>query len=332
MPLIISPQASESSRQSQNTHPGTAKDSVTMVQQTTDHSTKAQIAPPATVEGAKTKTQQSKEHLVQHQTTLPLIANDDAITTDTPSNTSQDRDYLTSLPAETLLEVILYLPMSSYLDLAHTAKAFRRFMKVNAARICNQHIRFWYPLEAKLLKSEMVSGWLVPTHSMIKNEEDLYFLRYHHPKELLECSRDSGNHEHEKHFNLLGEFIESSTYEDPPNHIKISTPGPQYLYFLECEPFGVIVEEEVALNEWESEFEFDEDEVYFSRFEDGLEYFWAWMRECNNVEVQAVEGKLTREGEGFSRELIWYYGVEHLKLGNCDQIREEKTQQALVGV
>jgi hypothetical protein len=42
-------------------------------------------------------------------------------------STSQDRDYLTSLPTELLIKVIAEVPMDSYLDLTHKSEGSSRF-------------------------------------------------------------------------------------------------------------------------------------------------------------------------------------------------------------
>jgi hypothetical protein len=87
---------------------------------------------------------------------------------------------LTTVPTEILVKVIAQVPLKSYLDLVHTSKVFGNFIKLNASRICNEAIRSRFRLEAKVLGSELNSGWLVPTHDKVGREEKMFcetFLR-----------------------------------------------------------------------------------------------------------------------------------------------------------
>ncbi|KAE9380978.1 hypothetical protein N431DRAFT_324246, partial [Stipitochalara longipes BDJ] len=91
-----------------------------------------------------------------------------------PSNLkskAQDHDYLTNLPPEVLLKVIAQVPSNTYLDLVHTSRFLRTFLKLNASQICNEGIRSRYPLEAKILETTKEAGWLVPTNTKLKEEE-----------------------------------------------------------------------------------------------------------------------------------------------------------------
>jgi hypothetical protein len=49
-------------------------------------------------------------------------------------------DYLTLLPPEILLKIILLLPAACFFELAHTSSHLRSFMKLLAAAICHNAI------------------------------------------------------------------------------------------------------------------------------------------------------------------------------------------------
>jgi len=132
----------------------------------------------------------------------------------------KDQDYLTSLPPELLIKIIAHTPSKCYLDLVHTSKSLRTFLKLNASRICNQAIRTRYPLEAKLLETTNEAGWLVPTNTRVKKEERQYI----NDKRLL-------NYKDRRYFTLLGVVGKECRNEDV--RISIMSPGPHYLYFLE---------------------------------------------------------------------------------------------------
>ncbi|KAE9380980.1 hypothetical protein N431DRAFT_449711 [Stipitochalara longipes BDJ] len=124
-----------------------------------------------------------------------------------PAGTSQaKRDILTTVPHEILIKIIAQLPSKYYLDLVHTSKALRNFIKINASRICNEAIRSRFALEAAILKSELKSG--------------CYRDVYHHRKTNLRSL-------HKMDYSLLGPLQPATVA------IKLSSPGPQYLHFLE---------------------------------------------------------------------------------------------------
>lgn len=78
-----------------------------------------------------------------------------------------------------------------------------------------------FEFEAKLLQTELHSGWLVPTSPKVK-EDETDFTYFIIPKSLLRSSNESRN------FHLLGEVK-----EEPTIGLSLSTPGPQFLHFLE---------------------------------------------------------------------------------------------------
>lgn len=75
---------------------------------------------------------------------------------------------LLALTPELLLQIISHLPTASYHPLTRTSHGLRLFFKIHAAHICNTHITQHFALEARLLKSTIRDGWLVPTHQSVR--------------------------------------------------------------------------------------------------------------------------------------------------------------------
>ncbi|KAN0120344.1 hypothetical protein V8E51_002552 [Hyaloscypha variabilis] len=121
--------------------------------------------------------------------------------------TSDYHDYLTSLPPEILTNIIAEVPLSSFLDLTHTCRGLRNFIKVNAARICNLAILARFTPEANPLGLTLKDNWLIVTHP-----------------QLLEDQR-----EHEKKRGGLARFI----FHQYRSGKKGGDPGPLTLFFLE---------------------------------------------------------------------------------------------------
>jgi hypothetical protein len=84
------------------------------------------------------------------------------------------------------------------------------------------------------LKSELVEGWLVPTH-----EERKDLNRFHYKTSYKSPIRQGYLDKHYdgiKGFSLLGDRL-----ADLENTLKITALGPQYLYFLETKlSWGVL--------------------------------------------------------------------------------------------
>jgi hypothetical protein len=198
------------------------------------------------------------------------------------------RDYLTTLPAELLSQIIADLPLRSFLDLSHTSSFLRYFIKTNASIICNDAIKTYYSREAKLLETEKRSGWLVPTHEQLRRREDFFsdllggYLCQDNP-----CEHNPANGIHCGLFGYLRGPWEIQ--------VKITDPGPQFLFFLE-RGFVQRGPSYVFLGE----------PFYILRKE-----FNDFMKEFN-YQVLCVTcmkgGKLATAKLSFPRELVWYYG------------------------
>jgi hypothetical protein len=85
--------------------------------------------------------------------------------------TSDHHDYLTSLPPEILTNIIAEVPLSSFLDLTHTCRGLRNFIKVNAARICNLAILARFTPEANPLGLTLKDNWLIVTHPQLLEDQ-----------------------------------------------------------------------------------------------------------------------------------------------------------------
>ncbi|KAH8792362.1 hypothetical protein F5882DRAFT_78772 [Hyaloscypha sp. PMI_1271] len=253
--------------------------------------------------------------------------------------TSGERDLLTSALPEILVKIIVLVPSKHYLDLVHTNKALRNFMKLNASSICNEAIWSRFPVEAKVLRSELEAGWLVPTHEKVAEEEENF-------RQKLNTIQTSNN---DQRFSLLGKLLTDTTVS-----IKLTSPGPQYLYFLEhnilrlstpgelfvrrdalpCSevllPGGALVWEmcEVVIDGRKHLFDFHQ------RTARGLtawryQPFYLFMRSFNMVLVKVKNRKFVRRDRWnrtqFPRELVWFYGVERLKIVKEGEVADWKT-------
>jgi hypothetical protein len=145
-----------------------------------------------------------------------------------PTSTSfrpLDQDYLTTFPTEILIKILSEVPISSFLDILHTSSRLRAILKSHAAVICNLAIksRFWR--KAKCLNTKLVSGWSVPNHPLIFDEELLYKRQYKSTNSPLGASKNS----YINHYAILGPITSASI----PRFLLNLAPGPQFLYFLE---------------------------------------------------------------------------------------------------
>ena len=112
---------------------------------------------------------------------------------------SRKQDYLSFLPPELLLMIISRVPINNFLDITQTSQALRYFMKENGRRLCNDAIRRQFARRALfLMDSAYIEGWLAPTNN--RASEDI-----------------SQAQSSLRHFDLS---------------IKLTEPGPQYMYWL----------------------------------------------------------------------------------------------------
>jgi hypothetical protein len=225
------------------------------------------------------------------------------------SSTSQDLDYFASLPSELLIKIIADVPSKSFLDIVHTSKFLRQFVKVNAAAICNRAILSRYRLESKLLKAELVSGWLVPTHQDIKAQEEAY------NREALERNKEYESQTF-KYFSLLGD----RRSETADNFIAVSCPGPLFLLFLQdgvfqAEPYDqechLGLKSPTGGTGWKEVSEGGLE--YFCWFRDIRWNFEMFLTNFNEVWLTREDGRMQVPDSLFDKELIWYYGVERLE-------------------
>jgi hypothetical protein len=102
----------------------------------------------------------------------------------------------------------------------------RDFMKVNAADICNEAIRCQHSIVAEFLKTELKSGWRVPTHEGFNMEDEDYISRLDRRVLLthVSCFKD---------YSLLGELFNGDVNLLRTKIINVKSPGPQFLHFLE---------------------------------------------------------------------------------------------------
>ena len=75
-------------------------------------------------------------------------------------STSLPRDSFSTPPPELLIIVIAEVPLKVFLDLKHTYRLFRDYLKENVSTICNYAIQSRFPYKAKS-KNQFVSpvGW-----------------------------------------------------------------------------------------------------------------------------------------------------------------------------
>ncbi|PMD30951.1 hypothetical protein L207DRAFT_611640 [Hyaloscypha variabilis F] len=234
-----------------------------------------------------------------------------------------DLDFLTSLPPEILLNIVSRLPSKFFLDLVHTSKHLRNFMKLNANLICNEAIRSRFHLQSALLHSETASGWLVPTHQKLIDDEKRY----------------KGNiRTINNHWALFGEPLFDST----PG-IKVTAPGPQYLHFLEQGVLQIMSEAEMRVYRYLQARGTRlppqvPAEPFFEEVVDGKRYFYK-LKVTSEWGGQVVEEKFftfletcnmalptgrrwfreldflgqNPKPDRLLRELVWFYGIEEVK-------------------
>ena len=85
--------------------------------------------------------------------------------------TRAEKDYLTSMPAEILFNIISYLPSSSWvLPLVKVCHRLRRYVRQNRAQICNSILLSRFHKECEILQPVLANGWLVPTRCCVKQK------------------------------------------------------------------------------------------------------------------------------------------------------------------
>ena len=203
------------------------------------------------------------------------------------------RDYITALPAELLLKIFPHLPLQSFYHLSHTSSFLRHFIQTHASLLCNDAIKAYFPVQAKIMETEKISGWLVPTYEELRKREELfsdcmgYDLRdlrlcQHNPTKTVPCEP----------FDSLTDFRRFQ--------VKITNPGPQYLMFLQR---GFL---QAGVLYW-----YREEPIFIFRKE-----FNDFMREFNNrvtCRVCVRDGKLDTARLKLPKELLWYYGIEQAR-------------------
>lgn len=153
---------------------------------------------------------------------------------------SSGRDYISHLPPELLGNIMAKLPISSYLDIAHTSSNMRAVIKKHAAMICNTAIRARHSLAVDFLKVEMNARWLVPLHKFIMKDERCY---EEYLKEVVNIF--SGPEQgYISAYSLKGRLMTGSDIIA----LKLSQPGPQLLYFLEKQGLFTICDKELVMS------------------------------------------------------------------------------------
>jgi hypothetical protein len=127
---------------------------------------------------------------------------------------STRKNHLSSLPPQVLVLILLELPLDSYLDLVQTSKFLRKFLKTNAAYICNTCVLGHLALEGALIPSAKVNGWIVPTHTDFTILE-----RYVLDKKIY----------HDRARQIVDEY--NAYVQDL--RVKLTQPSPQFLLWLQ---------------------------------------------------------------------------------------------------
>jgi hypothetical protein len=218
-------------------------------------------------------------------------------------STSQDRDYLTPLPTELLIKVIAEVPMDSYLDLTHTSKGLRDFMKANAAGICNEAIRRRHSVMAENLKTELKSGWLVSTHQGFDIYDKDYLM-------MLDCAVWPDEVSSFKYYSLLGELFHGDVNHLRTMIINVKSPGPQFLHFLESNLMVFCYDRPPS--QWSDRcFELGE------AWREFHESYCHFLDTFNLLHLEVKNGKLVLSElveDKIPRAMLWYYGLDKLVL------------------
>jgi hypothetical protein len=219
-------------------------------------------------------------------------------------STSQDHDYLTSLPTELLIKVIAEVPINSYLDLTHTSKGLRDFMKANAADVCNEAIRSRHSIVAKFLKMELLTGWLVPTHEGFDMEDEDYISRLDHRVLPTHVSRF-------KDYSLLGELFNGDVDLLRTKIINVKSPGPQFLHFLERNIL-ILCDGHRLPKCWVVRYD---ELVEYEVLQPHLGNYRNFLDTFNLLQLEVKNGKLVLRGpdpDKIPRAMLWSYGLDKL--------------------
>lgn len=197
-------------------------------------------------------------------------------------------------------------------------------MKSNAALICNTAIESRHAYISKFLESTNINGWIVPTHKALKEEEadfswtlgmKVFYTAFH--------GRTSAT----RNYSILGRLRNSDPLsrkaEPLASFIKITAPGPQFLYFLEehiLDPFGKNHETHdpiscrCAPSRKFSPFDPTKDDSNCH----WMRNFTLFMNTFNCQRMQIKKGTLQLgvyvrdRSPGFAREMVWHHGVDKL--------------------
>jgi hypothetical protein len=168
------------------------------------------------------------------------------------------------------------------------------------------------------------SGWLIPTHEKIEKEEDIYASIFVQHQCLSFTMNPMESPKEFRLFSLLGQTREKTSIS-----ISLASPGPQFLHFLESGIFTIHPKEDPTPLPYripgsaKREKVVLEGKTYFFDFAKGMDYEHHWyfalfMQLFNMrylyVKNDDLELPCYTKGTEFPRELIWFYGVERLRL------------------
>jgi hypothetical protein len=159
---------------------------------------------------------------------------------------SSNEDYLSSLAPKLLLKILSNVPISSFFALTQTSKGFRKFIKVNAALICNTAIATRFPLLTDALQCKNDNEWLAPTHPVflrcqelcnVRKEEFFRYSLYRYPETDISALHEKYKYEINNNGNNIRSHLENRGIYvvdmDEKLFIDVTKPGPQFLFFLE---------------------------------------------------------------------------------------------------
>lgn len=215
------------------------------------------------------------------------------------ASTTPNIDRLSAPAPELLIKIIAELPLRFYLNLKHTSRFFREFLKEHASAICNYAVESRFLYQAKLLNSVHVSGWLVPTHARICTLDKVFGMWT-----TMEAERKY--HRGAKYLHLGGEWT-----VDQEQPLKVTDPGPQYLCLLGWKMVwkkGDPVNRTCQKNPNRLSHIWGPDGLDVDEFA-----FKSLVKRMNRM-VMTIDGTVCGQEVRFPRELIWYYGVERLQL------------------
>jgi hypothetical protein len=161
--------------------------------------------------------------------------------------TSSNEDHLSSLAPETLLKILSLASISSFFALTQTSKGFRKFMKSNAALICNDATATRLPLLSACFESKIINKWLVPTHPVflrcqelcnVPKEEFFRYYLYRYPDSDISELHEKYKYEIDIDSKRMGsDLLRNRGIFVVDMHVKllidVTKPGPQFLFFLE---------------------------------------------------------------------------------------------------